>query len=86
MSLTIGNLSESRELDANATAELKGGYWGEWVSTFVQSETTNIFQQNPLNVTIGAGAAGIVSMGNFSPMLLSAGSAMTWAQGLPFDL
>ena len=43
--------------------------------------TQNVFQQNPLNVNITAGDGGVVSMGDFSPMLLSAGSPMTLFQG-----
>jgi hypothetical protein len=43
--------------------------------------TQNVFQQNPLNVNITAGEGGVVSMGDFSPMLLSAGSPMTLLQG-----
>lgn len=43
--------------------------------------TQNIFQQNPLNVSITAGDGGVVSIGDFSPMLLSAGSPMTLLQG-----
>ncbi len=75
--ITIDNLTESRELDSAAATELFGGYYG---SAYYYSETTNVFQQNPLNVSISAGDGGIVAMGNFSPMLLSAGSAMNWLQ------
>lgn len=54
--------------------------WNVTQNIFVNN-TTNVFQQNPLNVSISAGDGGIVSMGDFSPMLLSAGSPMTFVQG-----
>ena len=79
--ITIDNLTESRELDSAAATELFGGHMsGSSTNNYFYSETTNIFQQNPLNVSISAGDGGIVAMGNFSPMLLSAGSAMSWLQ------
>lgn len=64
-----------------APSEGSSGY-GMNVTNYVFVEnTTNIFQQNPLNVNISAGDGGIVSIGDFSPMLLSAGSPMTFVQG-----
>lgn len=83
--IVIENLQHSTELDSAAQVGLVGGRTylpSSWDLTYVVSETTNVFQQNPLTVNIGAGDAGIVSMGNFSPMLLSAGSAMQWLQAV----
>ncbi len=59
-----------------------GGYGpGNVTNNVLVNYTQNIFQQNPLNVNISAGDGGVVSMGDFSPMLLSAGSPMTFVQG-----
>ncbi len=57
------------------------GYGMNITNNIFVEYTQNIFQQNPLYVNISAGDGGIVSMGDFSPMLLSAGSPMTFVQG-----
>ncbi len=76
--LTIENLNEERALDASAAQSLQGGYFANYLASF--ANITNVFTQNATNITIGAGHAGLVSVGSLSMTPVSAGSAMTWIQ------
>ncbi len=76
--LTIENLNEAIALDQSAAESLQGGYFGNYLASI--SNVTNVFTQNATNITIGAGHAGLVSVGSLSLTPVSAGSAMTWLQ------
>ena len=76
--LTIENLALETTLDRKAAGELSGGYFHNYLAAF--TNTTNVFTQNATNINIGAGHAGLVSVGSLSLTPVSAGSAMTWLQ------
>ncbi|MEM1436073.1 MAG: hypothetical protein AAGG11_18605 [Pseudomonadota bacterium] len=76
--LTIENLADAVVLDRKAAGALSGGYFENYLASFVN--TTNVFTQNATNINIGAGHAGLVSVGSLSLTPVSAGSAMTWLQ------
>ena len=76
--LTITNLKDETVLDRSAAQALAGGYFENYLASFVN--TTNVFTQNATNINIGAGHAGLVSVGSLSLTPVSAGSAMTWLQ------
>lgn len=99
MTLNMKDLECSQELDQKACRELCGGWAGFLSGLFAGSpggmrgitnnifvdydETTNIFQQNPVNLTIGAGDGSVVALGNLNITPVSAGSPMTFVQGAP---
>ncbi|MFK7913431.1 MAG: hypothetical protein AB8B93_05915 [Pseudomonadales bacterium] len=61
-----------------------GGMPGMTNNFFVDYDVThNIFQQNPVNLNVGAGDGSVVAIDSLNITPVSAGSPMTFVQGTP---
>ncbi len=99
MTLEMKDLELNQELDQQAYAEICGGWAGFLSGLFAPSQggmpgmtsnfyidydvTHNIFQQNPVNLTVGAGDGSVVAIDSLNITPVSAGSPMTFVQGSP---
>lgn len=99
MTLELIDLEMSQELDQQAYTDICGGWAGFMSGLFAPTQggfpgmtsnylidynvTQNIFQQNPVNLTIGAGDGAIVAIDSLNITPVSAGSPMTFVQGSP---
>ena len=97
--LNISDLPMNAELDAQACREVTGGWAGFLSGLFAGAPggpmgmttnlfvdynvTNNIFQQNPVNLTVGAGDGSVVAIDSLNITPVSAGSPMTFVQGTP---
>lgn len=99
MSLELNDLAVSTDLDEQAYREICGGWAGFLSGLFAPTPggmagmtnnffidydvTHNIFQQNPVNLTVGAGDGSVVAIDSLNITPVSAGSPMTFVQGSP---
>lgn len=99
MSLELNDLDLSTDLDEQAYREICGGWAGFLSGLFASTPgsmpgmtnnffidydvTHNIFQQNPVNLTVGAGDGSVVAIDSLNITPVSAGSPMTFVQGQP---
>ena len=94
--LQVDDLKESRELDEAAYREVCGG-WAGFLSglfapsggsmgvtnnLFIDYDVNNfVFQQNPINLSVGAGDNSIVAIESLNIAPISAASPMTFVYG-----
>lgn len=99
MTLELNDLNLNEDLDEQAHRAVCGGWAGFLSGLFAPTPgratgmttnffidydvTHNIFQQNPVNLNVGAGDGSVVAIDSLNITPVSAGSPMTFVQGSP---